>query len=72
MDIRQIYFEAIDQTDSSMNNRDDNDNFNLLLQVERLLLKCATKSNYEKVSEFYGNELNTNGLDCQLKTNNEL
>lgn len=67
---RHIYFEAIDLTVSSIKGRYDNKDFNLHLQVEQLLLKCVTKSEYESefvtVTEFYGDDLNQNDLQYQL------
>ena len=71
-DFRHIPFKAIDLTVSSINDRRyDNEDFNLHLQVEQLLLKCAIKSNYEKefhmLSELYGNYLHPNDLKYQLQ-----
>ena len=42
-----IYFETIGLSSCSIlvNERYDNDAFNLYLQVEQVLLKCSTKSN---------------------------
>ena len=62
---RQTYFEANCQFNKS-NDHYDNDDFKLYLQVEQLILKCATKPN--TVSKIYGDDLNPNNIEYQLKT----
>ena len=67
---RQIYFEAVDNTLSTIRSRFDQPGFHIYQQLENLLLKTVHKENVKKelnvVSSFYGNDLDVDKLKLQL------
>lgn len=69
---RQVYYESIDHLVNAISDRYDSPDFNLYMQSEQLLLKCVKKLNYqsefETVTEFYGDDFNKANLRLQLES----
>ena len=68
---RQVYFEAIDLAVTSINDRFDQPVYKVYSNVEQLLFKACSGVDYEDkvkfVCEFYGEDVNRQDLDSQLK-----
>ena len=65
---RQIYFESIDTTLMTIENRKD---FGIYAKLENLLIQAAKKENYsstlKEVMEFYQEDFNQSDLETQLE-----
>lgn len=68
---RQVYFEAIDLAVSSIKDRFEQPGYKVYSNVEQLLLKACSGMDHEDeisfVCEFYGQDINKQELESQLK-----
>ena len=68
---RQVYFEAIDLAVTSINDRFDQPGYKVYSNVEQLLFQACSGVDYEDevkfVCEFYGEDVNRQDLESQLK-----
>jgi hypothetical protein len=69
---RQIYYEAIDFLMGTIRERFDQPDYKMYVNCEQLLLKAAKgedyKSEFDKVTQFYGSDFNPSSLQCHLDT----
>ena len=67
---RQIFFEALDLIVTSIESRFDQPGYKVYKNLQQLLVKAANRedmgSEFEFVTDFYGQDFATRQLDCQL------